>query len=79
MAGQPRSDFGVLVAGVIIRDHMDQPAGRDVALEAVQKTQEFLVPVALHALAEDGPVEQVEGGKQGGRAPGLRRGRLLRI
>ena len=44
---------------------MDQPAGRDVALEAVQKTQEFLVPVALHALADDSPVEQVEGGKQG--------------
>jgi hypothetical protein len=26
------------------------------------------VPVALHALAEDGPVKQVEGGKQGSRA-----------
>ena len=68
MAGQPRCDFGVLVAAVIIQDHMDQPAGWDVAFEAVQKTQEFLVPVALHALADDGPVEQVEGGKQGGRA-----------
>ena len=79
MAGEPCSDFGVLVAAVIIEDHMDQPAGRDVALEAVQKTQEFLVPMALHALADDAPVEQVEGSKQGGRAPGLRRGRLLRI
>ena len=68
MVGQPCPDFGVLVAAVIIQDHMDQLAGRDVALETVQKTQEFLVPVALHALADDAPVEQVEGGKQGGRA-----------
>jgi hypothetical protein len=59
MAGQPRSDFGVLVAAVIIEDHMDQRAGRDVALEAVEKAQKFLVPVALHVLADDAPVEQV--------------------
>ena len=79
MAGQPRPDFGVLVAAVIVEDHVDQPAGWDVALEAVEKAQKFLVPVALHALPDDGAVKHVQGGKQGGCAPGLRRGRLLRI
>jgi hypothetical protein len=44
---KPSPDFGVLVAAVVVEDHMDQPAGWDVALEAVEKTQEFLVPVAL--------------------------------
>ena len=47
---------------------MDQPAGWDVALEAVQKAQKFLVAVALHALADHRPVEDIEGGEQGGRA-----------
>jgi len=47
---------------------MDQPAGRNVALEAVEKAQEFLVPVALHALADDRAVENVERREQGGRA-----------
>ena len=39
MPGQPSSDFGVLVAAIIVEDHMDQLAGRDVALEAVEKTR----------------------------------------
>src|SRR5271170_7132824 len=68
MARQPGPDFGVLVAAVIVEDHVDQPAGRDVALEAVEKAQKLLVPMALHALADDRPVEQVEGRKQGCRA-----------
>jgi hypothetical protein len=47
---------------------VDQPAGWDVAFEAVEKAQKFLVPVALHALPDDGAVKHVEGGKQGDRA-----------
>jgi hypothetical protein len=43
-------------------------AGRDVTLEAVEKAREFLVPVALHALADDRAVENVERREQGGRA-----------
>ena len=34
---KPSPDFGVLVGGVIVEDHVDQPAGRDVALEAFRK------------------------------------------
>ena len=47
---------------------MDQPPGRDVALEAAQKAQEFPVLVALHALADHRAVENIEGGEQGGGA-----------
>jgi hypothetical protein len=63
MAGQPGSDFGMLVAAVIVEDHMDQPASRDVALKAVEKAEKLLVPVTLHALADDCPVEHVEANK----------------
>ena len=66
--GEPSPDFGVLVTAIVVEDHMDQPAGRDVALEAVEKAQEFLVPVALHALADHRAVENIEGRKQRGRA-----------
>ena len=64
MTRQPRPDFGMLVAAVIVEDDMNQLAGRDVALEAVEKAQKLLVPVALHALPDDTAVEHVQGGKQ---------------
>jgi hypothetical protein len=44
---------------------MDQPAGWDVVLEAVEKTQEFLVPVALHALSDHRAVDDIERGLSG--------------
>jgi hypothetical protein len=47
---------------------MNELSGRDVALEAVKKAQELLVPVALHALPGDPAVEHVEGSKQCRRA-----------
>jgi len=55
--GKPSPDFGVLVTAIVVEDHMDQPAGRDVALEAV----------ALHALPDHRAVENIEGRKQRGR------------
>jgi len=47
---------------------VDQQALWDVTLEAVEKAQGFLVPVALHVLADGGAVENVERGEQGRRA-----------
>ena len=46
-------------------------AGRDLALDGVEKADEFLVAVALHAAADDGAVEHVERGEQRGRAVAL--------
>jgi hypothetical protein len=44
--GEPSAHFGMLVAGVIVEDHVDQPAGRDVVFETVQEAEKLLVPMA---------------------------------
>jgi hypothetical protein len=45
----------VLVAAVIVQDAMDDLAGRDLAFDRVEETDEFLMPVAPHAAAGDLP------------------------
>ena len=47
---------------------MDQLASRYGGLDPVEGADELLVPVALHAAADDLAFEDVEGGKQCGRA-----------
>ena len=47
---------------------MNHLAGRDLALERVQETDELLVPVARHAAPDHVTVEDVESGEQRGRA-----------
>src|ERR1051325_10635338 len=66
--GEPGFDFWVGVRGVVVDNGMDQLAGRNRALDGIEEADELLVPVSLHAAAEDDPIERVEGGKQGGRA-----------
>src|SRR6188474_2788191 len=63
--------FGVLVGGVVVEDDVDELTGRHRRLEGAEETDELLVPMALHAAAEDRAVEHVEGGKQGGGAVAL--------
>lgn len=43
---------------------MDRLVGRDGGLDGVQEPDELAVPVALHAAAEHGAGQDVEGGKQ---------------
>ena len=50
---------------------MDQLAGRDRRLDRVEEADELLVPVALHAVADDRAVEHVERGEQRGGAVAL--------
>jgi hypothetical protein len=50
---------------------MDQLAGRDVALDPIQEADELLVAMALHALTDDRPVQDVERGEQRGRPVAL--------
>jgi hypothetical protein len=68
MTPQPFDHLGVLVSGVVVEDGVDRLAGRDLALDGVQKPDELLMPVALHATADDLALQHVEGGEQGGRA-----------
>ena len=68
MAGQPGRYLGMLVGGIVVEHRVDQLAGRDVALDGIEKADEFVVAVALHAAPDHRCVEHAEGGKQGGGA-----------
>ena len=68
MAAKPVSDLGMLVDGVIVEDCVNELAGRHRGLDPVEKPDEFLVAMARHALADDRAIEDIEGGKQRGRA-----------
>ena len=54
-----------LVGGVVVEDHMDALAGRDIGLDGVEEADELLVAVALHAAPDDLALEHVEGGRTG--------------
>src|SRR5260370_24968114 len=64
MTPQPFDHLGVLVSGVVVEDGVDRLAGRDLALDGVQKPDELLMPVALHATADDLALHHVEAGEQ---------------
>ena len=68
VAAEPGAHLGMLVGGVVVEDHMDALAGRDIGLDGVEEADELLVAVALHAAPDDLALEHVEGGEQGGRA-----------
>ena len=71
MAVEPGAHLGVLVGGVVVEDDVDGLAGRHLALDGVEEADELLVAVALHVAADDGAVEHVERGEQGGGAVAL--------
>ena len=53
VAIEPGDHLGLLVGGVVVEDDMDQLAGRDRGFDGVEEADELLVPVALHAAAEE--------------------------
>ena len=59
------------MGGVVVGDGVDDPAGPDSTLDGVEEFDELLVGMALHATANHGAVEDVEGGEQGGGAVAL--------
>ena len=58
----------MFVGGIVVEHDVDRLAGRDLALDGVEKADELYVAVALHAAPDDAAVEQAEGGEQGGDA-----------
>ena len=56
------------MGGVVVEDDVDRLVGGNLALDSVEKADEFDVAVVLHAAADDGAVEHAEGGEQGGGA-----------
>ena len=50
---------------------MDHLVGRHFTLDGIEKADEFLVEVALHAAPDDFAFQDIEGGEQGGGAVAL--------
>ena len=68
MAHQPLTHLGMFVGGVVVGDGMDELAGRHSRVDRVEEADELLMPVLLHATANDLAVQHVERGKQRGGA-----------
>ena len=63
--------LGVLVGGIVVEDDVERLFGRTVGLDGVEKADEFLMPVVLHAAPDDLAFKDVESGEQGCRAVAL--------
>ena len=61
----------MLVGRVIVHDDMQRECGRGLDINLVEKTDELLMPMARHAVANYLAVEHAEGREQGGRAVAL--------
>src|SRR5258708_3934924 len=68
MPEEPLANLRMLVGRVVIDDGVDRLSGRHLRFDGVEEANELLVPVALHVMADDGAVENVESGEQRGRA-----------
>ena len=71
MPFEPSPHLGMLVGGVVVDDQVEFSPSRGLAIDLVEKTDEFLMPVAAHALADDAALQHVEGGEQRRRAMAL--------
>src|SRR3954464_2333684 len=69
--GEPSQHLWLRVGGVVVEDEVDDLADRDLCLDGIEEADELLMAVALHAAPEDGAVEDVKGGEQGGGAVAL--------
>jgi len=58
----------MFVGGLVVEHGMDNPASRDLALNGVEKADEFAVAVTPHAAADDGTIEHAERREQAGGA-----------
>ena len=63
MALEPGAD---LVGCMIVENHVNQLSRRHLCPDDIEKADEFLMPVALHAATDDLAFKYVEGGEEGG-------------
>ena len=60
---EPRLYPGMLVGAVIVYDQMQVKSGWNLSVYCLEKTNEFLMPMARHAVADHLAVEHAEGCK----------------
>ena len=65
---EPLHDVGMLVGGIVVDDDMDRLFLGHSGLDDVQKPDELLMAMALHALADHLALKNIERRKQGRRA-----------
>ena len=63
---QPRPHLGLLVGRIVVQDQVQRSLLGKLPVQPPQKTQELLVPVLGPALSDHPPIQDVEGGKEGG-------------
>src|SRR5205823_7183046 len=68
---EPLHDVGVLVGGIVVDDDMDRLFLGHSGLDDVEKPDEFLMAMALHALADHLALKDIERREQGGDAMAL--------
>src|SRR5947209_12046191 len=68
MLFEPSHDVGMFVGGVVVDDDMDRLFPGHSGLDDVQKPNELLMAMALHALADNLALKDIERREQGGDA-----------
>src|ERR1700751_5081536 len=71
MTIEPFADFRVLVGRIVVEDDVDSLVGRDLSLDLVEKADELLMPMFLHAAPDDLALKDVDGCEQRGGAVAL--------
>src|SRR6185437_1546778 len=68
MPPHPGVDARMLVGSVVVDDQMQIKMGRRLGVDLLEESDELLVPMTRHAVANDFPIEQAQRREQGRRA-----------
>jgi len=60
MPVEPLADLRMLVGRIVVDDGVDRLSRRHLRFDGIEEANEFLVSVALHVMADDGAIENVE-------------------
>ena len=63
IAAQPTFHAWVLVGGIVVHDQVQLEFSRGLVVDALQETDEFLMSVLRHAVANDLAIESVQSGE----------------
>jgi hypothetical protein len=66
VAIEPGAHLWVFVGGVVVEDDVHRLVRRHLGVQGIEEAYELLMPVAGHVAADDGAVEHVERGEEGG-------------
>ena len=62
MAVEPLADLWMLVRCVVVEDHMNRLARRNLRFDGIEEADELLMPMSLHVATDDRAVENVQRG-----------------